>query len=51
LNHSMKTKTLGNKEELVKHIIQTLQNGGSVFTQDCQGNIRTIKIKNDTKRD
>jgi hypothetical protein len=47
----MKTKTLGDKNALIQHIIEILQNGGSVFTQDSLGNIRSIKIKNDTKRD
>lgn len=41
----MKTKTLGRKEDLVQHIVDTLQTGGQVFTQDSQGNIRRIKIK------
>lgn len=41
----MKSKLIGNKDELIKHIIAILENGGSVFTQDARGSMKSIRLK------
>lgn len=40
-----RTELIGDKDALIKHILTVLNNGGSVFTQDASGSLKSIRFK------